>query len=96
MIYYLDSDFMLHVQDDGTMTPWEDTEGFFDGKIQVFVEGYRVVPEGETWKRSDGQIFHGLMISPAKNHMELQLAQMTEEAEDMKNALALLGVTTDE
>ena len=95
MTYYLDSDFMLHLQNDGTMKPWEDTDGFFDGKAQVFIEGHRVVPEGEKWERADGQVFTGLMISPAKNYTELQLAQMAEEAEDMKNALKLLGVTVN-
>ena len=38
---------------------------FFDDKP---CEGYRFIPDGETWTRSDGMVFHGEMVSPcAKN-----------------------------
>lgn len=61
---YLDSDFRCHLSNDGTMTAVEtDT---FDGKEKVYIEGYRYVPEGEVWTRSDGVQFHGLMVAPAK------------------------------
>lgn len=35
---YVDSDFKCHVTDDGTMTAVETV--FFDGKCDIFVEGY--------------------------------------------------------
>ena len=65
MIIYLDSDFRCHLADDGTMTAVE-TDAF-DGKEKVYIEGYRYVPAGQTWTRSDGVEFQGLMIAPAKN-----------------------------
>lgn len=88
--YYLDNDFMLHVENDGTMTAWVDEAGFFSGKGKAFVEGYRVVPEGMSWKRSDERVFKGLMITPAKNHMELMMAQLQEENDALREENELL------
>ena len=48
---------------------------FFDGKCDGFVEGYRFVPDGESWTRSDGTVFCGEMISPWKDYAELDSAQ---------------------
>ena len=70
---YIDSDFKCHITDDGTMTPVE-TE-FFNGKCDTFIEGYRFVPMGSTWVRSDGIEFTGEMISPWKDYSELDNAQ---------------------
>lgn len=61
---YLDSDFVCHLENDGTMTAVE-TDAF-DGKEKAYIEGFRYVPAGETWIRNDGEVFHGLMISLAK------------------------------
>ena len=41
---------------------------YFDGKSDVYIEGYRYIPEGQTWIRSDGVEFQGLMISAAKDY----------------------------
>lgn len=61
---YLDSDFVCHLENDGTMTAVE-TDAF-DNKEKAYIEGYRYVPEGQTWTRSDGVAFKGLMVAPAK------------------------------
>ena len=74
---YLDSDFMCHVTNDGTRKSVE--TDFFDGKCDTFVEGYRFVPEGETWTRADGVVFHGEMIAPWKDYEELDDAQREYE-----------------
>ena len=74
---YIDSEFKCHVTNDGTMTAVE-TE-FFDGKCDAFVEGYRFVPYGETWTRSDGEVFEGEMVSPWKDYAELDEAQREYE-----------------
>ena len=74
---YLDSDFKCRITNDGTMTAVE-TE-HFDGKCDAFVEGYRFVPAGETWTRSDGEVFEGEMISPWKDYVELDNAQREYE-----------------
>ena len=79
--YYLDTDFKVHVTDDGTMLPWEDEWGFFDGKCDAFIEGYRIVPKGSTWVRKDGVPFVGQMIAPWKEFRILQAAQEQYEAD---------------
>lgn len=85
---YLDSDFKCHVTDDGTMTAVE--TDVFDDKCTAFIEGYRYVPPGESWTRSDGTVFHGEMIAPWKDYSLLAAAQAQYEAmlADMDNAYA--------
>ena len=70
---YLDDDFKCHLEDNGTMKAFE--TDFFGGKCNAFVEGYRIVPDGESWTREDGVVFRGEMISPWKNYSELEAAQ---------------------
>ena len=77
MIIYLDSDFKCHLKNDGAMTEYETT--FFDGKCDEFIEGYRVVPEGMSWAREDGEVFTGEMISPAVDYSRLAVAQADYE-----------------
>lgn len=74
---YIDSEFKCHVSDDGTMTAVE--TDFFDGKCDAFIEGYRCVPVGETWIRSDGAVFAGEMVAPWKPYSELAAAQTQYE-----------------
>lgn len=94
MTIYIDSDFKCHLNDVGTMTVVE--TDFFDGKCKEFIEGYRLVPAGESWTRSDGVVFVGEMIAPWKPYSELDAAQREYEREqlaDMRAALELLGVS---
>ena len=94
---YIDSDYKCHVTDNGSMTAVE--TDFFDNKCDELVEGYRFVPSGESWTRSDGEVFTGEMISPWKDFDELYNAQRAYERAlivDMQNALNKLGVTLDE
>lgn len=74
---FLDADFKCHIFDDGTMTAVE--TDCFDGKCDAFVEGYRFIPAGESWTRSDGQVFRGEMIAPWKPLNELDAAQAQYE-----------------
>ena len=97
MRIFIDSDFRCRTTNDGTMT--EVQTDFFNGKCAAFIEGYRFVPEGQSWKREDGVVFNGEMISPWKPYAELDAVQRKYELEqiaDMKEALALLGVNADE
>lgn len=64
---------------ENTLIPYE--EEYFDGKCQTFIEGYRCVPSGEIWTRSDGIAFIGKMIAPWKNYNELAAAQSQYEAD---------------
>ena len=77
MIIYIDNDYKCHTSDNGTMTAVETS--FCDGKCDTFIEGYRFVPAGETWTRSDGAVFHGEMIAPWKPYNELDTAQREYE-----------------
>ena len=86
---YIDSDFKCHVTNDGTMSAVE--TDYFDDKCQTFIEGYRFVPEGQTWTRSDGEIFYGEMVSPWKPFDELDTAQREYERQllaEYESALA--------
>ena len=79
MIIYLDSEYRCHVQNDGTMKEIE--TDFFDGMCDEYIEGYRFIPDGETWIRNDGIQFTGEMIAPYDDYVELQAQQLRHEQE---------------
>lgn len=89
MTIYIDNDYKCHVADDGTMTA-VDTDAF-DGKCAEYIEGYRFVPEGETWTREDGVLFSGEMIAPWKPWSELDAAQREYEREQIAQYEAALS-----
>ena len=78
---YMDSDFRCHTVGDGTLTAVE--TDFFDGKCDAYIDGYRYVPDGATWTRPDGVVFHGEMIFPWKDWRELDAAQRGYEREQL-------------
>lgn len=91
---YIDSDFKCHAVDDGMMRPVE--TDFFDGKCDAYIEGFRLVPEGEAWTRKDGATFRGQMISPWRPFAELDALQREHELQllaEYADALKVLGVT---
>jgi len=90
---YIDSDFKCHVSNDDTMRAVE--TDFFDGKCEAYIEGYRFVPEGESWTRDDGEVFTGEMISPWVDWHELDSAQRVYEKtilSEYEEALKTVGV----
>ena len=94
MIVYIDKEFKCHVNPAEGLTPAEDA--YFDGKCAAFIEGYRFVPSGENWTRSDGTVFHGEMIAPWKDYAELDSAQREYERQllaEYTEALKIMGVT---
>lgn len=96
MIVYIDADCKCHVENDGSMTEAETS--FFDGKCSAFIEGYRFVPDGQTWTNANGITYAGEMIVPWKPFKALDDAQRAYERSqmtDMKNALDLLGVNVN-
>lgn len=103
MTIYIDSDYKCYVSAaEGRRAVETD---FFDGKCSAFVEGYRYVPAGETWTRTDGAVFAGEMISPWKDYSILAAAQAAyEQAQsesaaeiaDMQSALNVMGVSVNE
>ena len=93
-VIYIDSDFRCHTTDDGTLRSVE--TDFFDQKCDTIIEGYRFVPSGESWTRSDGVVFQGEMIAPWKDYAELDNAQREYEKQlltEYAEALKTLGVT---
>lgn len=93
MTVYIDKDYKCHVNPAEGFTPVEDS--FFDGKCDVFIEGHRFVPNGETWVREDGREFKGRMISPWKPSDELDAAQREYEKQLLvtyAEALKTVGV----
>lgn len=98
MLIYVDTDYKCHTSNDGTMT--EHDVPFFDDKCPAFIEGYRYVPAGETWTRSDGVVFSGEMIAPFIDIRILAAYQAQYEAdaaerEDMQTALETVGVSAN-
>lgn len=86
MKIYIDADFKCHTTNpDGTFRERE--TDFFDGKCDTFIEGYRHIPSGESWTRSDGVAFQGEMIAPWKPYDQLAAAQAQYEA-DLAEAAA--------
>ena len=93
MKIYIDSEFKCHTTNPDLEYKEVETD-FFDGKCDIFVEGYRFVPFDEVWTREeDGVAFQGEMIVPWKPYDELDVAQRQYEREklaDAENALAIL------
>lgn len=79
MKIYIDSEFKSHVAPGDGLTAVE--TDFFDGKAPGFIEGYRFVPEGQSWTREDGAVFAGEMVSPWKDWEELDGVQRVYERE---------------
>lgn len=96
MTIYLDTNYKCHVTGDGTMTAVE-TDAF-DGMCTEYIEGYRYVPAGQTWTRSDGVEFAGEMISPWRDWAELDAAQREYERQQLADMQAALSeaLTTSE
>lgn len=88
MTIYIDSDFKCHSATADGLTAVE--TAFFDGKAPEFVEGYRYVPAGNVWVRSDGAEFPGEMVAPWKPWEELDAVQREYEREQGMAALAEL------
>ena len=87
---YIDSDFKCHVTNADNLTAVE--TDFFDGKCDAYIEGYRFIPEGESWKRSDGVVFHGEMIAPWKPYSELDDAHREYERQRLSEYTEYLKI----
>lgn len=89
MKIYIDSECRCHTASADGLTAVE-TE-FFDGMCPEYIEGYRYIPEGQSWTRSDGVVFTGEMVSPWKPWEALDAAQMAYERERYDNLIAELS-----
>ena len=77
MTIYIDHDYKCHLTDSGGLTAVE--TDFFDGKCNGYIEGYRFIPEGQSWTREDGVEFAGEMIAPWRPWDELDAVQRESE-----------------
>lgn len=93
MKIYIDSEFKCHTTNPyGTFREVENS--FFDGKCAIFIEGYRLKPNGETWVREDGEVFSGgEMITPWKDYSELDSAQREYEKQLLAESISLSDLT---
>ena len=91
---YIDKEFKLHTENQhGEYSPI--AKEIFPGKCKTFIEGYRYIPFGESWTRSDGVVFTGEMITPWKPYDELDTAQREYERQllaEYTEYLKILGV----
>lgn len=81
MLIYIDMDCKCYTTSGTGRTAVE--VSYFDGKCQAYIEGYRFVPDGETWVREDGVMFQGEMIAPWKPWEELDDAQRDYERQQI-------------
>ena len=82
MTIYTDAEYKCHASE-GEGWAAHDVE-FFDDKCTEFIEGYRYIPEGETWTREDGVVFTGCMTAPWKDYSTLERAQLQYVAEQLE------------
>lgn len=81
MILYLDQNYCCHITNDGTMRKIE--TDVFEGKCATYIEGFRFIPMGESWIRSDGEIFVGEMVVPAVDCTSLEKVQSQYELDEI-------------
>lgn len=87
---YIDSEFKCHKNNpDGSFRAFD--VSFFDDKCPEFIEGYRYIPSGESWMRSDGVVFRGEMLAPWKAYSELEAAQRAYERQRIVEYKALIN-----
>lgn len=90
MRIWLDEEYRCHTNNpEGVYRQMEDP--FFDGKCDLFVEGYRFIPAGEQWIGPDGTVFQGKMISAWKDYDELDGAQREYERQLIAEYEALIN-----
>ena len=88
MKIYIDKDYKCHAEAAEGLRAFD--VPFFEDKCSRFIEGYRYVPQDETWTREDGEVFTGEMIAPWKNYSELEKAQLTYEKEQAEEITKIL------
>ena len=99
MTIYIDNDYKCYVSAADGRRAVETDE--FNGKCAEWIESFRLVPEGETWTRGDGEVFTN-MVSPWKDLGEAYAAQTayaTAQNAQYESALteieAALGVNAE-
>ena len=89
MKVFIDSEFKCHTTNPEGIFREVETD-FFEGKCAEFIEGYFIVPIGESLIRSDGTVIHGEIIAPWKDYNELDAAQREYERQMLAEYEALI------
>ena len=87
MLIYLDNEFRCHLTDDGTMRAIETRH--FKGKCDTYIEGYRLIPDGEVWVDENGVEIRGEALFPWVDSPEL------EEVQSLYNEHELLRLSNN-
>ena len=90
MKVYVDSDYRCYTTNKSGLFREFDVS-FFDDKCNAFIEGYRYIPEGQTWTRPDGKVFCGEMVTPWKPYTELDTAQREYEKQIIQDQAATIA-----
>ena len=92
---YIDSNFMCHTTNDGTMV--EVQTGALDDFCNNAIEVVRFIPQGQECIRPDGRVLHGEFIQITDtnrfNAYQRQYIEDQVQMSDMQNALEILGVS---
>ena len=81
-MFYIDDNFRCHASNPNGVYR-EIKSNIFEGKCTEYIEGYRYIPAGESWERSDGIVFAGEMVAPWKPYEELDAAQREYERQQI-------------
>ena len=87
---YLDLEFRCHVTNAPGRTAYETED--FEGCCDAFIEGFRLIPEGESWTKPDGMVLQGEMTIPAVPFDAL-LQRQAQYEEDCMNMMSLREVS---
>lgn len=66
MKIYIDMDYRCHIENGEGLREVE-TDAF-DGRCRAYIEGYRLIPHGETWTGADGRTIRGRAVFPWREH----------------------------
>lgn len=77
MKLYIDANYKVHTTAGDGLTEIE--TDVFDGKCAAYIEGFRYIPPGSTWERSDGTVISNGMLAPWENIQILDAAQREYE-----------------
>ncbi len=81
---YIDSEYRCHAESaDGLREML--TDAFIGREDQI--SNFRLVPQGESWTRSDGVVFYGEMFAPVAVEIQADIESQIAELEALLAAL---------
>jgi hypothetical protein len=65
-------------------------------KCEVYIQGYRFIPDGESWTREDRTVFVGEMVSPWQPFSKLDATRHQYEKELLSETQEALNILLGE